>query len=200
MSNHYFDETPTGEFTPKLISANLSGRDVEVYTAGAVFSPDHLDTGTRVLLEHIGNAPASGDLLDIGCGWGPIALALAMQSPLATVWAIDVNERARKLTTMNAEKLGLKNVRVCSPDEVPAGLILTGIWSNPPIRVGKAVLHEILEEWLPRLDSNSQAWLVVQKNLGADSLQRWMDASFEDISTERVDTAKAFRVLKATKS
>ena len=199
MPTHYFDESPQGEMKTKEIQVSLDGREVTVTTSGAIFSPDHVDTGTKILLEQLDEAPAGGDILDIGCGWGPIALALAMHSPKATIWAIDVNERARELTAMNASKLGLSNVKVCHPNEVPAEIEFTGIWSNPPIRVGKEVLHEILNTWLPRLETGAEAYLVVQKNLGADSLQRWIAASIENIEIERVDTAKAFRVLRATK-
>jgi 16S rRNA (guanine1207-N2)-methyltransferase len=199
MPNHYFDESPQGEMKTKEINVSLDGREVTVSTSGAIFSPDHVDTGTKILLEHIDQAPAGGDILDIGCGWGPIALALALHSPKATIWAIDVNERARELTALNAAKLGLTNVKVCHPSEVPNELEFTGIWSNPPIRVGKDVLHEILNTWLPRLEVGADAYLVVQKNLGADSLQRWIAASIASVDIERVDTAKAFRVLRATK-
>ncbi len=200
MPSHYFDEAPSGEMKTKDIKVSLYGREVIVTTSGAIFSPDHVDTGTKILLEHIDQAPAGGDILDIGCGWGPIALALAMHSPKATVWAIDVNARARELTELNAKKLGITNVKVCHPDDVPSNIEFTGIWSNPPIRVGKEVLHEIMTTWLPRLESGADAYLVVQKNLGADSLQRWIAATIDGIEIERVDTAKAFRVLRATKA
>ena len=199
MPNHYFDESPQGEMKTKEINVSLDGREVSVTTSGAIFSPDHVDTGTKILLEHLDEAPAGGDILDIGCGWGPIALSLALHSPKAIIWAIDVNERARDLTALNAAKLGLTNVKVCHPSEVPSDLEFTGIWSNPPIRVGKEVLHEILNTWLPRLEAGAEAYLVVQKNLGADSLQRWIAASIAGIEIERVDTAKAFRVLRATR-
>lgn len=199
MPSHYFDEAPSGEMKTKEIIVSLDGREVKVITAGSIFSPDHVDTGTKILLEHIDKAPAGGDILDLGCGWGPIALALALHSPKATIWAVDINERARQLTQMNAQNRGLSNVRVCHPDEVPAGLEFTGIWSNPPIRVGKAALHELMESWLPRLDASGEAYLVVQKNLGADSLQRWIAASIEGVAVDRVDSAKAFRVLRVAR-
>lgn len=199
MPSHYFDEAPSGEMKTKEIKVSLDGREVTVSTAGSIFSPDHVDTGTKILLEHIDEAPAGGDILDLGCGWGPIALALALHSPKATVWAVDVNERARQLTELNAQKLGLSNVQVCHPDDVPAEIEFTGIWSNPPIRVGKDVLHELMQTWLPKLEQGAEAYLVVQKNLGADSLQRWIAASVPGIEIDRVDTAKAFRVLRATK-
>lgn len=196
-SEHYFAETPGSDFKPKRITIQLLGKSVEVETAGGTFSPDRLDQGTAVLLSHVQIAPRGGNLLDIGCGWGPIALSLALQAPQATVWAVDVNERSLQLTRENAARLGVTNVKVCRPDEVPADLTFDGIWSNPPIRVGKEVLHEILQTWLPRLSAGASAYLVVQKNLGSDSLHRWLDqvmpATFE---TSRVDTAKAFRVLR----
>lgn len=199
MPSHYFDEAPSGDMKTKDIKVTLDAREVTVTTAGSIFSPDHVDTGTKILLAHLDDAPAGGDILDLGCGWGPIALALALHSPKATVWAVDVNERARQLTELNAAKLGLTNIKVCHPSEVPANLEFTGIWSNPPIRVGKEVLHELMTTWLTRLEIGADAYLVVQKNLGADSLQRWIGANVRGISIERVSTAKAFRVLRATK-
>ena len=194
---HYFSQTPNTQFRPKEISVELDGRKVSVTTAGGVFSPDHIDTGTQVLLEHLDQVPPSGDLLDIGCGWGAIALAMALHSPHATIWAIDVNDRSLELTRLNAARLGLNNIKVCRPEEVPDKLEFSGIWSNPPIRVGKEVLHEILQTWLPRLEAEAEAYLVVQKNLGADSLHRWLEAEMpSSYSTIRVVTAKSFRVLR----
>lgn len=195
-SEHYFAETPGSDFKPKRITIQLLGKSVEVETAGGTFSPDRLDQGTAVLLSHVQIAPRGGNLLDIGCGWGPIALSLALQAPQATVWAVDVNERSLQLTRENAARLGVTNLKVCRPEEVPADLTFDGIWSNPPIRVGKDVLHEILQTWLPRLSAGASAYLVVQKNLGSDSLHRWLDQVMPAFETSRVDTAKAFRVLR----
>jgi 16S rRNA G1207 methylase RsmC len=196
-SEHYFSETPGSDYKPKEISVVINGHEVLVTTAGGVFSPDHIDQGTNVLLTHLDEAPAGGNILDIGCGWGPIALSLASASPKATIWAVDVNQRSLELTAVNAKRLGLSNIKCVTPEEVPADLEFSGIWSNPPIRVGKDVLHEILLTWLPRLQEHAEAYLVVQKNLGADSLHRWLEAELpENFSTVRVDTAKSFRVLR----
>ena len=196
-SEHYFSETPGSEFKPKEIKVELDGRAVVVKTSGGIFSPDRLDPGTTVLLDHLDQAPPGGNILDIGCGWGPITLALAARSPRATIWAIDVNQRSLDLTAANAARLGLTNIKTARPEEVPADLTFSGIWSNPPIRVGKDVLHDILRTWLPRLNDSAEAYLVVQKNLGADSLHRWLEAEMpEGFSTIRVDTAKGFRVLR----
>lgn len=194
---HYFSSDPDTEFKPREIQVELAGRALKLTTAGGVFSPEHLDQGTAVLLNHLDEVPPSGNLLDIGCGWGPIAIALAITSPKSIVWAVDVNQRSLDLTAMNANRLGLTNIRVCKPEDVPTDIEFTGIWSNPPIRVGKAVLHEILQTWLPRLTAGGESYLVVQKNLGADSLQRWLESEFATQgSVIRVDSAKGFRVLR----
>jgi 16S rRNA G1207 methylase RsmC len=196
-SEHYFSEAPGSDYKPKEISVVINGREVLVTTAGGVFSPDHIDQGTNVLLSHLDEAPAGGNVLDVGCGWGPIALSLASKSPKATVWAVDVNQRSLELTAANAKRLGLSNIKCVTPEEVPTDLEFSGIWSNPPIRVGKDVLHKILLTWLPRLQTQAEGYLVVQKNLGADSLHRWLEAELpENFSTVRVDTAKSFRVLR----
>lgn len=196
-AEHYFSETPGTEFKPKEITVDICGQKVALTTSGGVFSPDHIDVGTEVLLAHLDEAPAGGNLLDIGCGWGPIALSLATHSPKATIWAIDVNQRSLELTASNAKRLGLTNIRTAKPEDVPKEIEFSGIWSNPPIRVGKDMLHEILLTWLPRLSKDAEGYLVVQKNLGADSLHRWLEAELPtDFSTIRVDTAKSFRVLR----
>jgi 16S rRNA G1207 methylase RsmC len=199
-SEHYFSGAPGSDYKPKEIKVEINGQEVLVTTAGGVFSPDHIDQGTGVILTHLAEAPAGGNILDIGCGWGPIALSLAAHSPKATIWAVDVNERSLELTAANAQRLGLGNIRCVKPEEIPNDLQFSGIWSNPPIRVGKDVLHEILLTWLPRLQNDADAYLVVQKNLGADSLHRWLESELpENFSTIRVDTAKSFRVLRVRK-
>lgn len=196
-SEHYFSETPGSDYKLKEIQVVIDGASVTVQTAGGIFSPDHIDQGTAVLLNHLDEAPPGGNVLDIGCGWGPIALSLAKRSPKALIWAVDVNERSLALTKANAQRLGLENIRVCKPEDVPADLTFDGIWSNPPIRVGKDVLHELMLHWLPRLNLDADAYLVIQKNLGADSLHRWLEAELpSNFSTIRVDSAKSFRVLR----
>ncbi|GAA1512932.1 methyltransferase [Agromyces terreus] len=197
-SDHYFSASPRSDSRTRTIRVHLAGRDVDLATAAGVFSPDHLDQGTRVLLEAVPAPPASGHLLDLGAGWGPIALAMALQAPDATVWAVDVNERALELVRANAARLGLDNVNAVLPSDVPDDLAFATIWSNPPIRVGKQELHAMLSTWLPRLDEDAAAWLVVAKHLGAESLQRWLaeELSFD---VERAQTSKGFRVLAAAR-
>ena len=169
-------------------------------TANGIFSPERIDTGTRVLLDHVPSAPPGGQFLDLGCGWGPLALTLALESPHATVWAVDVNTRALDVVRRNAQKLGLDNINAVTPEDVPDDVAFTTIWSNPPIRVGKNELHNILERWLPRLEPGSDAWLVVQRNLGSDSLHRWMEATFPELTTTRAAISKGFRLLRARRA
>jgi 16S rRNA (guanine1207-N2)-methyltransferase len=195
--DHYFSASPASAENLRRIRVNLAGSEVEVTTAGGVFSPDHVDSGTAVLLANTPPPPPGGHLLDLGCGWGPIALSLATEAPHATVWAVDVNERALDLVRRNAEALRLTNVNAALPGDVPDDLTFRTIRSNPPIRVGKHELHGLLEKWIPRLDERSDAWLVVQRNLGSDSLQRWLAASFTPgYSVHRTATGRGFRVLK----
>ncbi|QHF24918.1 methyltransferase [Rathayibacter sp. VKM Ac-2804] len=200
-AEHYFTSTPDGDLRPRRISARIAGRDLEVTTAGGVFSPGHVDLGTRVLLDAVPDAPASGDLLDLGCGWGPISLALALGSPDARVWAVDVNQRALELVRRNCAELGVSNVNAVLPEDVPEDVRFAAIWSNPPIRVGKAELHALLERWLPRLEPDAESWLVVQRNLGADSLLTWLTETFEGrLDVDRISSAKGFRVIRTTRT
>ncbi|GAA3206696.1 class I SAM-dependent methyltransferase [Microbacterium terregens] len=195
--DHYFSASPASAENLRRVRVTLAGSEVEVTTAGGVFSPDHIDTGTAVLLANTPPPPPGGHLLDLGCGWGPITLSLAIDSPHSTIWAVDVNERALDLVQRNADALGLANVNVAHPDDVPDDVTFRTIRSNPPIRVGKNELHGLLERWIPRLDERSDAWLVVQRNLGSDSLQRWLAASFTPgFSVHRAATGRGFRVLK----
>ena len=196
-SDHYFTAAPASPENLRRIKVNLAGREVELTTAAGVFSPDHVDVGTSVLLANTPPPPPGGHLLDLGCGWGPISLSLALASPHATVWAVDVNERALDLVRRNAAELGLDNVNAVTPDDVPADVSFRSIRSNPPIRVGKSELHDLLERWIPRLDERADGWFVVSRNLGADSLQRWLASTFDDgYSIYRATTGRGFRVLK----
>jgi 16S rRNA (guanine1207-N2)-methyltransferase len=196
-SDHYFSASPSSPEQFRRVKLELAGRPVELTTAGGVFSPDRLDAGTAVLLANTPPPPAGGHFLDLGCGWGPIALSLALTSPRATVWAVDVNERALDLVRRNAAELSLENVNAVRPEDVPADIAFRTIRSNPPIRVGKNELHGMLETWIPRLDLRSDAWLVVQRNLGSDSLQRWLAATFPDgYGVHRAATGRGYRVLR----
>lgn len=199
MTDHYFTDSPAAtDAERRPLDVTLAGREVTVETAGGTFSPTGLDKATAILLDTVPQPPSAADLLDIGCGWGPIALTLALRAPEATVWAVDVTERALDLTRRNAAALGLTNVRTARPDEVPAHLPFAAIWSNPPIRIGKPAVHELLRTWLPRLAPGADAHLVIGKNLGADGYQRWISTELS-LPTERVASSKGFRVLRTSR-
>ena len=193
--DHYFPAAPASADERRRTTVRLAGRVVEVEVAPGIFSPGGLDKGTAVLLDEVPEPPATGTFLDLGCGWGPIAIHLALHSPEATVWALDVNERALDLTRRTAAALGLDGVRATTADGIPDDVRFDLIWSNPPIRVGKAVLHELLRTWLPRLAPTGVANLVVQRNLGSDSLQKWIRTELAMPCT-RLTSSKGFRVLE----
>lgn len=201
MAEHYFAENPQAQERKRDINVTIRGRDIAVTTANAVFSGNHLDRATRILLEEVPMPPATGNALDLGCGWGPIALALALESPELDVWAIDVNERAIELAAANAHRHGLTRVHAGKAEAVPADVQFDVIWSNPPIRIGKAELDALLATWLPRLAPGGAAWLVVGKNLGADSLQKRLAASLgHGFDVARHSTSGGFRILRITRS
>jgi 16S rRNA (guanine1207-N2)-methyltransferase len=174
VTDHYFSARPAAAHRPGLVRVVLPDVYLELATDAGVFSPGRLDPGTRLLLDEAPAPPSAGDLLDLGCGYGPIACVLAKRAPGATVWAVDVNERALELCARNAAAAGLPNVRCVTPDDPSIPPRLAGIWSNPPVRIGKTALHELLSAWLGRLAPGAQANLVVARNLGADSLYRWL--------------------------
>ncbi|MDR2567046.1 MAG: methyltransferase [Bifidobacteriaceae bacterium] len=202
--SHYFEPAP--EVPPrelKEFEVRLAGAPARVVSAPGVFASGRLDLGTAQLLrteDRLGGAiPATGQFLDLGCGWGPIALTLARLAPAAQVWAVDVNPRALQLAALNAERLGLANVRAALPGAVPAGLEFDLLWSNPPIRIGKDALRRLLREWLGRLRAGAHADLVVQKNLGADSLSRWLDSE-PGWRAAKLASAKGYRIIRAART
>ena len=193
-AHHYFSAQPTAKHRPGVVRVVLPDVYLELATDSGMFSPGRLDPGTRFLLEEAPPPPASGDILDLGCGYGPIACALAARAPGATVWAVDVNERALALCAANAASAGLENVRCVTPDSPEVPPRLAGIWSNPPVRVGKGPLHDMLRAWLARLAPDAAATLVMGRNLGADSLHAWLEKE-EGWSVTRLSARSGYRLL-----
>ena len=215
MSDHYFTAHPETGHRPGQVHVLLPDVHLQLATDAGVFSPGRVDPGTRLLLDVAADplsAPVvaglpgpdlgardlcGADLLDLGSGYGPIALVLARRAPAATVWAVDVNERALDLCAQNAAGAGLANVRCTRPNDPALPATFAGIWSNPPIRIGKQALHELLGRWLPRLAPGTAATAVVQRHLGADSLHRWLTAQGWDVS--RIASRAGYRVLRITR-
>ncbi len=195
---HYFSADPTVAFTRKPVSADVWGHRLELTSGSGVFAQGRLDIGTAVLFRET-DPPAGGRVLDLGCGYGVIGLAVAVAAPSAEVTGVDVNERAVLLANENAAALGVaQRYTACLPAQVAPDATYDEIWSNPPIRIGKEALHELLLTWLPRLAPGGRAVLVVGKNLGGDSLQRWLTE--QGWPTVRTGSAKGFRVLETRRS
>ena len=173
-AEHYFEAEPSPRSQRSLLRLDLPDLSLDLVVDRGVFAARQIDPGTKYLLLDAPPPPEAGTFVDLGCGYGPIASTLARRAPGATVWAVDVNSRARQLCAENAARAGATNVRVVAPDEVPADLEIDLLWSNPPIRIGKAALHDLLSGWLERLAPDGRAVFVVQKHLGSDSLQRWL--------------------------
>lgn len=211
----YFSAAPASQDVRRTLTVDLRGHRAEVTTSHGVFSGSRLDLGTSVLLRQAPEPPEAGAFLDLGCGWGPVALAMALDSPGADVWAVDVNERALELTAANARANGCGRVHVAQTGQdgrplaeqphtaalpceaMPEDLAFDLIWSNPPIRIGKEALHTLLMAWLPRLKEGGAAYLVVQRNLGADSLIPWLEQALGDAFTVgKMASSKGFRIIE----
>lgn len=204
MNDHYFSPGPKDEPLGATHSVRFRarGHDLDMVAASRVFSGASLDLGTAQLLEKAPPLPEGGAFLDLGCGWGPVAATLALERPNARVWAVDVNRLALALTKENVKRLGLPNVTVLQADTALARArdedqLFDIIWSNPPIRVGKTALHEMLGSWLPLLTPQGAAYLVVSRNLGADSLAQWLRT--QSYRVERIASKKGYRVLQVTR-
>ena len=201
MTDHYFSDTPASPDQRHTKTVSLRGRDYGVQVASGTFSPGGLDRGTKVLLDLVPPPHPAGVVVDVGCGWGPITLALAQEAPDARVFAVDVNPRARDLTAINAESAGFDNVTVIAPEQFPDSTAIDTLWSNPPIRIGKKALHELLTTWLHRLSPDGNAWLVVAKNLGAESLLAWLNTAHDGaFHATRFGRDKGFHVIHVTRS
>jgi 16S rRNA (guanine1207-N2)-methyltransferase len=203
--SHYFDAAPGAPSQPRQLTLTLEDLTVALTADRAVFSGERIDPGTRhLLLDAPPPPPGASHVLDLGCGYGPIAVTLARRAPDATVWAVDVNPRAVDLCAANAAALGLDRVRASLvTDEHPFGAVpdevaFDTIWSNPPIRIGKAALHALLDRWLARLAPGGHALLVVQKHLGSDSLQRRLVE--HGWATGRLSSRAGYRLLDVTRA
>ena len=196
--DHYFTADPSVPFVREPVETTVWGHRLPMVSGSGVFARGRLDIGTAVLFRET-SPPTAGRVLDLGCGYGVIGLAVAVATPDAVVTGVDVNERAVLLANENAARLGVTDrYAAATPAGVPGDARYDEIWSNPPIRIGKEALHELLLTWLPRLAPGGRMVMVVGKNLGADSLQRWLGE--QGYPTERLASAKGFRVLESRRA
>lgn len=194
VGEQYFAARPGAASRPGTVDLVLPDLHLRLATDRGVFSADRVDPGTRVLLETVPPPPADGHLLDLGCGYGPIALTAAGRAAGVVAWGVDVNERALDLARRNAKTAGLDNVKFRLVTEVPPEARFDALWSNPPIRIGKAAMHDLLTTWIDRLRPGALAHLVVHRHLGADSLHRWLAGRGHP--TDRIASRGGYRVLR----
>ncbi len=193
-SGHYFDADPASTSSPREVRLDLPDLSLRLAVDRGVFASGGVDPGTKFLLSEGPRPPETGTIVDVGCGYGPIALTLARRAPGARVLAVDVNTRARALCRANAVALDCPNVEVLAPEEVPVDPAFDEIWSNPPIRIGKPALHDLISTWMGRLAPGGRALLVVHKHLGADSLSRWLGDQGHQVV--RFGSRQGYRLLE----
>ena len=192
LPNQYFEKNPSCESREREIHVNLGGKERSLLTDSGVFSASGLDKGTGVLLQSVPTPPPSSCVLDLGCGWGAISMDLAIKSPSCQIWALEINERAKELCKKNAEKLGIKNIKVI--DEGQKTPDFDFIYSNPPVRIGKEAMRKLIGTWMARLKEGGKAYMVVNKHLGSDSLMAWMKE--EGWKAQKIKSSKGYRVIE----
>ncbi len=201
VTTHYFSDVEPADISElSLLSIESRGFDLQMWVGSKVFSSRRLDLGTAQLLKVAPTLPVSGRFLDLGCGWGPLAVSMALESPAATVWAVDVNPRALDMTKRNAAINGAKNVQTFLAEDAllqEDHLEFDVIWSNPPVRIGKEQTRVLLGKWLSFLTPTGTAYLVTSKNLGADSLINWLNS--QGFQSQKIASKKGYRIIEVHK-
>jgi len=199
MSEHYYTKNPGVKSNPNKIVAELLGKQFQFTTDSGVFSKKEIDFGSKLLIESFEEPEVEGDIVDAGCGYGPIGISLASEFPNRRFYMLDVNERATELSTNNAIKNRVHNVIVMESDQLSAvkGSVFASVLTNPPIRAGKDVVHGILEDAYEVLKEHGTLWVVIQKKQGAPSAVTKLEEMFKQVET--VVKKKGYYILKAVK-
>lgn len=199
MTNYYYSSEPDVVHAEKVWDFELLGQPFSFVTDNGVFSKNTVDYGSRVLLQALAQTTFSGKLLDVGCGYGPIGLALAKKNPTAVVTMVDVNTLALELAQKNAQRNQIQNVEIFSSN-VYAEVTATdydAIVTNPPIRAGKDVVHAILAGAYEHLKVGGTLTAVLQKKQGAPSAKKKMTAIFGNCEVILKD--KGYFILQSEK-
>jgi len=195
---HYFTNNQDVESNEKEFTVDIFDRKFRFITDIGVFSKGELDFASRLLIETIGVLDISGDVLDVGCGYGAIGISIATENPNSGVHLIDVNLRAVDLAQRNAELNKASNVKAyesfCYEGVTQK---FSHIVSNPPIRAGKKIVHQIIAESIDYLVDNGTLTIVIGKQHGASSAEKKMEEVFGNV--ERLERKKGFWILQSVK-
>ncbi|USG66038.1 class I SAM-dependent methyltransferase [Brevibacillus ruminantium] len=199
MADHYYTSRPGAEHDEQEFTFTLRGYDLRFITDAGVFSRDRVDFGSQLLIETM-ELDAAADVLDVGCGYGPMGLTAAKLAKDGHVTMIDVNERAVELAKRNARVNGISNVEILVSDVYSAvqGRVFDVILTNPPIRAGKEIVHRIFTEGYELLREGGEMWVVIQKKQGAPSALRKLQEVYQEV--EEVDKKKGYYIYRAKKS
>lgn len=199
MSEHYYSQNQKVESEPKNWNYTLRNRSYRFKTDNGVFSKGEVDFGSKLLIETFEIPVIQGDILDVGCGYGPIGLSMASIMADRTIHMVDVNLRALGLAKENADLNGIRNVQIYESDKLEGikGNKFAAILTNPPIRAGKKTVHDIFEQSYERLLEGGELWIVIQKKQGAPSAIEKLEQLFSNVET--VTKKKGYFILKGKK-
>ncbi len=199
MSEHYYSKKTTTKSEEKTWSYELRGHSFSFTTDHAVFSKREVDYGSRLLIDAFTEPEVEGDVLDLGCGYGPIGLSLAKVLQKRNIVMVDVNERALDLAKKNAVQNNIRNVTIKESDRLQgvSDYTFASILTNPPIRAGKEVVHHMFEESAKALVDQGELWVVIQKKQGAPSAKQKLEELLGHV--EVVTKQKGYYILKGTK-
>lgn len=199
MSEHYYAKNPKVKSEPEIWSTSLRGNNMRFQTDAGVFSKNDVDFGSRLLVEEFVMPKVEGPVLDIGCGYGPIGLSIALSFPERIIHMVDVNARALMLSRGNAERNAVENVKVYESESLIAveedGF--AAVLTNPPIRAGKKVVFSFYEQAFSKLQSSGELWVVIQKKQGAPSTEKYIREIFGNVET--VDKKKGYIIFRTVK-
>lgn len=198
MADHYYTRKPTIASEPIYWSYQLKGSTFNFKTDRGVFSKGEVDYGSRLLISFFELPEIEGPILDVGCGYGPIGLALARSFPNRSVHMIDINERALQLAKENAENNRIKNINIYESDgyEGVTENNFAAIVTNPPIRAGKKVVMDIIANSVNHLRDSGELWVVIQKKQGAPSVKKRLEEIYSVVDVVKRD--KGYYIIRAS--